>query len=133
MGANPVSDPDMRERLNSYQGCNLDEASAIKKQITIPVICTGGFQQASYIRKAIEGGHCDAVSMARPLIANHDLPKIFAQGKDLPDRPCTYCNKCLVYAIAYPLGCYEVARYDGDYDKMIEEIMSVFDPPGVWA
>ena len=46
----------------------------------MPVICTGGFQTASVIRKAITDGDCDAVSMARPLVANNDLVKQFAAG-----------------------------------------------------
>ena len=46
----------------------------------MPVICTGGFQTASVIRKAIADGQCDAVSMARPLVANNDLVKQFAGG-----------------------------------------------------
>jgi hypothetical protein len=25
-----------------------------------------------------------------------------------------------------PLGCYEVSRFDGDYDRMIREVMSFF-------
>lgn len=48
---------------------------------------------------------------------------------NLPERPCTHCNKCLVYAPSYPLGCYELARYGGDYDRMIREVYEVFDPP----
>ena len=48
----------------------------------MPVICAGGFQTQSVIARAIEGGDCDAVSMARPLLANNDLPLLFAQGLD---------------------------------------------------
>jgi 2,4-dienoyl-CoA reductase-like NADH-dependent reductase (Old Yellow Enzyme family) len=55
------------------EGANLPAAYALKQRLSIPVICTGGFQTASVIREAIELGHCDAVSMARTLIANHDL------------------------------------------------------------
>jgi hypothetical protein len=29
-----------------------------------------------------------------------------------------------------PLGCYDVRRYDGDYDAMARELMSVFEPDG---
>ena len=112
----------------AVEGMNVDEASAIKRQVSIPVLCTGGFQTASVIRRAIEGGHCDAVTIARPLIANPDLVKTFAAGHDRPEKPCTYCNKCLVNVIENPLGCYEVSRYDGDYDRMIREVMSVYQP-----
>ena len=31
-------------------------------------------------------------------------------------------------AIKNPLGCYELSRFDGDYDRMIQEVMSVFHP-----
>ena len=78
--------------------------------------------------KAITEGYCDVVSIARSLIANNDLVKIWASGKDVPDRPCTYCNKCLLNVIENPLGCYEVSRFDNDPDRMIEQILSVYEP-----
>jgi 2,4-dienoyl-CoA reductase (NADPH2) len=118
----------MQVLLDHYQGVSLGNAQAIKKAVNLPVICTGGFQQASYIRKAISAGYCDAVSMARTLVANNDLPHQFAAGKDIPDRPCTYCNRCLLNTLENPLGCYELARYR-DYETMIKEVMTVYDPP----
>jgi 2,4-dienoyl-CoA reductase (NADPH2) len=111
-----------------FEGVNLADAAAIRQAVTIPVICTGGFQTASFIRAAIEGGQCDAVSMARPLIANHDLPQQFARGVDSPANPCTYCNKCLVNVVENPLGCYEESRFPSR-EAMISQILSVFDPP----
>jgi len=110
------------------EGINADAARQIKSHLKIPVLVTGGFQTASIIRRYIGEGYCDAVSIARALVANNDLVKIFASGKDIPDRPCTHCNKCLVNAIKNPLGCYELSRFDGDYDRMIREVMSVFHP-----
>jgi len=62
------------------------------------------------------------------LVANNDLVKQFAAGHDRAAKPCTYCNKCAIHAISDPLGCYELSRYDGDYDRMIKEIMTVFTP-----
>jgi 2,4-dienoyl-CoA reductase (NADPH2) len=117
-----------RRRLPAFEGVNLAAAAEIKRNVSIPVICTGGFQTASVIRRALEDGSCDAVSIARPLVANNDLVRMFAAGKDRADRPCTYCNKCLVNAPKNPIGCYELSRFDGDYDGMIREVMSVFEP-----
>lgn len=117
-----------RTTPDQIEGINVDEAAQIKKNVSVPVIVTGGFQTASFIRKSILEGSCDAVAIARPLVANNDLVQIYASGKDLPDKPCTYCNKCLIHVIDNPLGCYDVSRYDGDYDRMIKEIMSVFVP-----
>jgi len=110
------------------EGLNLPDARQVKQNVTVPVICTGGFQTASVIAAAIERGDCDAVSIARPLVANNDLVEIFRRGQDRADRPCTYCNRCLVNVVENPLGCYEESRYPSR-EAMIAEIMSVFSPP----
>jgi len=110
------------------EGSNLPLARAIKQAVSIPVICTGGFQTASVIRQAIERGDCDAVSAARPLVANRDLVRQFEAGADAPANPCTYCNKCLVNVVENPLGCYDITRFTSR-DEMIRQIMAVFDPP----
>jgi 2,4-dienoyl-CoA reductase-like NADH-dependent reductase (Old Yellow Enzyme family) len=110
------------------EGKNLPDARAIKATVDVPVICTGGFQTASVITKALQAGDCDAVSAARPLIANNDLVEMFRRGQDRADKPCTYCNRCLVNAVENPLGCYDVTRFPSR-EAMIEEIMSVFNPP----
>ncbi len=110
------------------EGKNLPDARTIKAAVTVPVICTGGFQTASIISKAIESGDCDAVSIARPLIANNDLVEVFRRGQDQADKPCTYCNRCLVNVVENPLGCYDETRFPSR-DAMVAQIMSVFDPP----
>ncbi|HVN02361.1 MAG TPA: NADH:flavin oxidoreductase [Caulobacteraceae bacterium] len=107
------------------EGVNLEEAKVIKQAVSVPVICTGGFQTASFVREAIGSGGIDAVSIARSLVANNDLVHQWAAGKDLPDKPCTYCNRCLVSAMKNPMGCYDVSRYP-DRDTMIEAVMSVY-------
>jgi len=109
------------------EGANLPDARAIKQAVPVPVICTGGFQTASVIRKAIADGSCDAVSAARPLVANNDLVKHFAAGLDRAPRPCTYCNKCLAHVVEHPLGCYEESRF-ASREEMLAQIMSVFQP-----
>ena len=80
------------------------------------------------IRRGLQEGFFDGVAIARPLIANNDLPKTLASGENGPDRPCTFCNRCLINAVANPLACYDLRRYD-DYESMMREAMSVFDPP----
>jgi len=110
------------------EGLNRPDARAIKNAVgTIPVICTGGFQTAAIIEDAIVRGDCDAVSIARPLIANNDLVQQFARGIGRPANPCTYCNRCLVNAPENPLGCYDESRFPSR-DVMIQEILSVYTP-----
>jgi 2,4-dienoyl-CoA reductase (NADPH2) len=117
-----------RAKGDVIEGISAADAREIKQHVGIPVICTGGFQRASVVRRLLEEGSCDAVSIARSLIANNDLVRVWAAGRDLPERPCTYCNKCLVNVLENPIGCYEVERFDGDYDAMVEQIMSVYHP-----
>jgi 2,4-dienoyl-CoA reductase-like NADH-dependent reductase (Old Yellow Enzyme family) len=98
----------------------------VKQAVSIPVLCTGGFQTASVISAAIERGDCDAVTIARPLVANPDLVRLFEQGHDAPPRPCTYCNRCLFNFVENPLGCYEEARFDSR-EAMVRQILSVYE------
>ena len=65
-----------RPSRSGVEGINLAAARAVKEAVSVPVICAGGFQTASVIARAIAGGDCDAVSMARPLLANPDLPPV---------------------------------------------------------
>ena len=113
-----------RDEGKTIEGNNLDAARAIKSRVRIPVLCTGGFQTLEVIRDAIAGGSCDAVSIARGLIANNDLPLQLAAGQS-PRRPCTYCNRCLYHVLEDPIGCYDVTRY-ADNDAMLANIMEVF-------
>ena len=123
-----------QEPPEKIEGAVLPLARVIRAEIQrthpeIPVICTGGFQTAARIRAALEAGDCDAVSAARPMIANPDMANTFARGEEIPEkRRCTYCNKCLIAVLDKPLGCYELSRFDGDHEAMIAEIMSVFEP-----
>jgi len=108
------------------EGINLAASRAVKQAVSIPVLCTGGFQTASVISAAIERGDCDAVTIARPLVANPDLVRLFEQGHDAPPRPCTYCNQCLFNFVENPLGCYEEARFDSR-EEMVKQILSVYE------
>ena len=122
------------------EGINAEYARAVTQAIreidpSVKVLCTGGWQHASAIAGAIRSGACDAVSIARPLIANPDLPNMLRHSEGPPPgKECTYCNRCLINDLENPLGCYELARYDGAtfeerYDNMMAEVMSVFEPP----
>ena len=117
-----------RTQSPDFEGSLASLTARMKQAIEVPVIITGGFQQASLIRSVIEAGQADAVSIARPLVANPDLVRWFEKGWDVPERPCTFCNRCLANMIEHPMGCYEPRRFNGDRERMIEEIVSVYRP-----
>jgi 2,4-dienoyl-CoA reductase (NADPH2) len=91
------------------------------------VLCTGGFQTASVVRDALTTGSCDAVTIARPLVANRDLLARWRAGNDRPPRPCSYCNKCLFNLLEHPLACYDERRF-ASHEEMIEQAYAVFAP-----
>jgi 2,4-dienoyl-CoA reductase (NADPH2) len=89
------------------------------------VLNTGGYQTASFVRAGLASGAFDGVAIARSLVANNDLVRQWASGHDSPERPCTYCNKCLLNAPKNPMGCYELARFPSR-DAMIDELMTIY-------
>ena len=117
------------------EGINLAHARTIRSHLGVPLLVTGGFQHANVIGKALREHHCDAVTIARPLIRNPNLPEILRRQNGPPaGEECTYCNKCLLNDLENPLGCYELDRYPGStederYDNMMRSVMSVFVPP----
>ena len=115
-------------RKRGIEGIALAESRAIKEAVSIPVLCTGGFQTRSVVEAAIQRGDCDAVTIGRPLIANPDLVELWRQGHDAPPNPCTYSNQCLINQLENPLGCYDESRF-ASRDEMVREILAVYDPP----
>ena len=141
---NPIGGPLFRwlwrfRRGKVVEGINATYSKYLRDEITkidpsIKFLCTGGFQHAANIAGVIRDGSCDGVSIARPLIANNDLPHILRTANGpTRQKECTYCNKCLLNDLANPLGCYEVSRYDGDtfdekWEALIKEVMTVYEP-----
>ena len=109
-------------------GANLADATRFRREVGLPVIANGGFQRRSLVEHALTEAGCDLVSMARPLLANPDLPELFRQGREMPDRPCTFCNRCAVRTTVAPLGCYEPKRF-GSVDEMEAQILAWMSPP----
>lgn len=108
------------------EGVGADEALAIKRAVSIPVISTGGWQSRSLIDAGLAGRSFDAVAIARALIAAPDLVRHWERGLDRPPVPCSHCNRCLLNAPKNPLGCYDLDRFDGNRERMIEDLMRIY-------
>jgi 2,4-dienoyl-CoA reductase-like NADH-dependent reductase (Old Yellow Enzyme family) len=87
------------------QGFNLGYAENFKKRLSIPVICVGGFQTKDAMSRAIDQGRCDAVSVARAMIAD---PWLYRHLKEnTPGPVCNFCNGCIARAGSLPVDCYD--------------------------
>jgi 2,4-dienoyl-CoA reductase (NADPH2) len=100
-----------------------DDARRFKDEIGLPIIANGGFQDRDEIERTLSEQKADLVAMARPLLANVNLVKLFKQGVNRPDRPCTHCNRCAIRTANFPLGCYEPSRFASPED-MEAQIMA---------
>lgn len=107
---------------------NASFAAEFKKRLRIPIIANGGFQRKDVIEHALATGQCDMVAIARPLLANPDLIRVFQHGKNEPDRPCTFCNRCCTRTAVLPLGCYDPTRFDSK-DEMERQIIDLSGTP----
>lgn len=90
---------------------NAHYARAFRRQVKIPVIANGGFQELDKIEGALAAGDCDLVAIGRPLLANPDLLAYYANGEK-PNRPCTWCSLCCTRTAVLPIGCYDISRFD---------------------
>jgi 2,4-dienoyl-CoA reductase (NADPH2) len=64
------------KKSHPIEAVSSEYCKAVKQNVSVPIINTGGYQDARVIRRVIDEGYTDAVSMARPLVANRDLPHI---------------------------------------------------------
>lgn len=78
------------------QGCIVDLAAAVKKEVDIPVITVGLINRPELAQKVLENGNADFVCIGRQLIADPDWPNKARQGTVKDIRPCIICNEfCL--------------------------------------
>lgn len=67
-----------------------------KKAVKIPVFCsTSGCYDPALWEAALKASQADAVSLAKPFLADADLSKKVLEGRDNEVRPCIMCLNCL--------------------------------------
>lgn len=76
--------------------CNVHLAEEIKKRVSIPVIAVGKISNPELAEEILREGRADLVAMGRALLADPELLKKVAEGREEEIRPCIYCNQgCL--------------------------------------
>ncbi len=74
---------------------NVHYAASIKKEFPNLLINTvGSIMSLDRAEEIIASGKADFVSMCRPLLADPDMPRKYAEGREDDHRPCLRCQCC---------------------------------------
>lgn len=76
----------------------------VKQRSAIPVAIVGGLRSLSVIRRLVECGTADYVSLCRPLIREPDLINRWRSGQ-VERASCISCNQCLKLLRSTGLSC----------------------------
>ena len=90
-----------------HAGFNADLVAKIKECISIPVISVGRFTDPYLPELLIEQGKCDLVAFGRQSLADPEMPRKYAEGREEDTMPCIACLQgCVANMYAgKPLCC----------------------------
>lgn len=91
VGANLVNP--LIKQPTPLENFNVDNASKIKKAVSIPVIVVGGIHKLCDMEQIVKGKKADFVSMCRPFICEPNLAKKLKDGTQT-EAKCIMCNYC---------------------------------------
>lgn len=72
----------------------IEKAAAVKRAVTIPVICANTIRYVSEIEQILAEEKVDLIGLARPLLADPDFPNKAMTGRQEEIRPCLSCQHC---------------------------------------
>ncbi|MEI5675362.1 MULTISPECIES: oxidoreductase [unclassified Nocardioides] len=76
-------------------GLNVGAAAAVKQVVDVPVIAVGRLHDPVLAERVLAEGRADFVALARPLLADPDLPRKLATGRHQRVRRCISCENCI--------------------------------------
>jgi len=80
-------------------------AEELKKAVSVPVGAGTRISDPLFAEQIIAEGRADFVYMARPLIADPELPNLAFEGRLDDIRPCIACSHCLDSMMDGPVAC----------------------------
>lgn len=86
---------------------NVHYARDIKKAYPDLLVTTvGSIMDLDYAEEIIKNGWADFVAMCRPLMADPDMPRKYAEDRPEDHRPCMRCNACMKHLfVPKPIYC----------------------------
>lgn len=77
-------------------------AAALKQYATVPVCCVGSIRSLEMAESIVSSGKADVVVMGRAQVADPDLVRKSAAGREEEIRKCIYCNDCTFWTTGDP-------------------------------
>lgn len=77
------------------QGCNVFLAERIKQAVSTPVATIGALNDPDMLEEIIASGKADVVELGRQLLADPDLPRKMAEGREKDITRCIRCFTCM--------------------------------------
>ena len=84
-------------------GYNVPQAEAIKRAVDVPVMVVGRIHDPAYAEEILNLGKADLIVMARPLLADPELPNKVASGRQTDIRRCISCENCIDSMFLWPV------------------------------
>jgi len=91
---NPDTIQHMIQPLYTPHMYNVHLAEMVKRHIDLPVTAVGSIMNLDNAERILADGLADFVSLARPALADPELPRKVARGRSRDVRPCVRCNSC---------------------------------------
>jgi 2,4-dienoyl-CoA reductase (NADPH2) len=88
---------------NAYpDGYNVPQAEAVKRAVDVPVMVVGRIHDPAYAEQILAQDKADMIVMARPLLADPELPAKVAAGRTGEIRRCISCENCIDSMFLWP-------------------------------
>jgi 2,4-dienoyl-CoA reductase (NADPH2) len=84
---------------------NAAAAAAVKRAVAVPVIAVGRIHHPELAEAVLRRGQADLVAMARPLLADPELPQKARGGRLREIRRCISCQSCIDSMETGRMGC----------------------------
>src|SRR5262249_13045898 len=84
-------------------GYNVPRAEAIKRAVEVPVMVVGRIHDPAYAEEILQQDKADLIVMARPLLADPELPNKVAAGRQKDIRRCISCENCIDSMFLWPV------------------------------